>query len=139
MFKYKSAASFVLMCGHMLVFIICIGCWFVYVTLVLLYDGSDSLPCQSADSSWYIWVLFFFVVLFDQSEELSDFTGYVFPSIIPPTTHFHQSCCQWNSVAPFLHPDGSQYFRLKLLLPWSQHLDCCHTRSRGSQQQLSFP
>ena len=54
------------------------------------------------------------------------------------TTHFHQSCCQCNSVAPFLHPDGSQYLRLKLLLPWSQHLHCCHKRPRDSQQQLRF-
>ena len=139
MFKYKSAASFVLMCGHMLVFIICIGCWFVYVTLVLLYDGSDSLPCQSADSSWYIWVLFFFRGVV-RSVRRTVFTVFAFPSIIHhPTTHFHQSCCQWNSVAPLFHQNGSQYFRLKLLLPWPQHLDCCHTRSRGSQQQLSFP
>ena len=139
MFKYKSA-SFVLMCGHMLVFIICIGCWFVYVTLVLLYMTAVTRFPVSLLIHLGIFEFCFFFRGVVRSVRRTVFTVFFFHSIIHhPTTHFHQSCCQWNSVAPLFHQNGSQYFRLKLLLPWSQHLDCCHTRSRGSQQQLSFP
>ena len=72
------------MCGHMLVFVICIDV--VFVRHITNDGSSDSLPCQSADSSWYIWVLFFFVVLFDQSEELTSQCLFFLPLFLQPLT-----------------------------------------------------
>merc|ERR1712127_836920 len=95
----------------------------------VISDGGGSFPCIVYVFSWCCSI----------SQKISNRTVFtIFFFFIHPPTHFHQSCGLWNSVAPFLHPDGPQCFCLKLLFPWSQHLRCIHTRPRGSQQQISF-